>query len=466
MSALLSTAASFAATLMLGRSMVEQVFGNYSFLKKLLAFFRSELTFVVVEYTEVGERNKIYDSVEPYLRAKLGTKTKRVRVSKTNRQKTTSFTLDNYQEVTDTFENFSIKWRYICIEPKDHHFEEKRYYELRFHKKHRDRMSSYLDYVVAQAKEIKDAEKVLRIYSRRTAGTYKYWESTILEHPCTFETLAMDPSEKKKILEDLDMFVQRKEFYKHVGKAWKRGYLLYGPPGTGKSSLIAAMANYLNYNIYDLELTSISNNADLRQSLLSTTNRSILIIEDIDCTLDIQNREKEEEDSDDEVIVLTKGKNQLKQQSVTLSGLLNFIDGLWSSCGDERIIVFTTNYKDKLDPALLRPGRMDMHIHMSYCTVSGFKILAYRYLGIHDHPLYKKIEGMIQATEVTPAQVAGQLQVSNDADVALAELVKFIKEKEEEDEKKKKAKKKKEAEAKKLKRKRLLNLFQRIKEIT
>ena len=60
----------------------------------------------------------------------------------------------------------------------------------------------------------------------------------------------------------------------------------------------------------------------------------------------------------------------------TLSGLLNIIDGLWSSCGDERIIVFTTNHKDPLDPALLRPGRMDMHLHMSYCTMDGFKLLA------------------------------------------------------------------------------------------
>ena len=69
----------------------------------------------------------------------------------------------------------------------------------------------------------------------------------------------------------------------------------------------------------------------------------------------------------------------------TLSGLLNVIDGLWSSSGDERIIVFTTNHKDrldKLDPALLRPGRMDMHVHMSYITMDGFKQLVSNYLGI------------------------------------------------------------------------------------
>jgi chaperone BCS1 len=60
---------------------------------------------------------------------------------------------------------------------------------------------------------------------------------------------------------------------------------------------------------------------------------------------------------------------------VTLSGLLNFVDGLWSTSGEERIIVFTTNYRERLDPALLRPGRMDMHIHMGYCTAESFRIL-------------------------------------------------------------------------------------------
>ncbi|KAI4295499.1 hypothetical protein L6164_035541 [Bauhinia variegata] len=59
-------------------------------------------------------------------------------------------------------------------------------------------------------------------------------------------------------------------------------------------------------------------------------------------------------------------------KEVTLSGLLNFIDGLWSSCGDESIIAFTTNHRDRLDTALPRPGRMDVHIHMSYCTPCGF----------------------------------------------------------------------------------------------
>lgn len=91
------------------------------------------------------------------------------------------------------------------------------------------------------------------------------WTPVNLDHPATFETLAMDSEQKDMIAKDLDRFVQRKDYYRRVGKAWKRGYLLYGPPGTGKSSLIAAVANYLNFDVYDLELTEVKKNTDLRR---------------------------------------------------------------------------------------------------------------------------------------------------------------------------------------------------------
>jgi len=103
----------------------------------------------------------------------------------------------------------------------------------------------------------------------------------------------MDLELKKKIMDDLDRFVRRREYYRRVGKAWKRGYLLYGPPGTGKSSLVAAMANYLNFDIYDLELSGLLSNADLRRLLVETKNQSILVVEDIDCTIQLQDRKSE-----------------------------------------------------------------------------------------------------------------------------------------------------------------------------
>lgn len=68
-----------------------------------------------------------------------------------------------------------------------------------------------------------------------------------------------------------------------MGKAWKCGYL-FGLPGTGKSSLIVAMVNYLKFDVFDLELTNVHGSMGFKMTLF-VTNRFILVIEDIACSL-------------------------------------------------------------------------------------------------------------------------------------------------------------------------------------
>lgn len=172
---------------------------------------------------------------------------------------------------------------------------EVRSFELSFHKKQRDFvLNSYLPHIVKQSKSMKQEKKTLKIFTVDYQNMYcnlaEAWIPTNLDHPATFETLALDSEIKSFILQDLERFIKRKEYYRKVGKAWKRGYLLYGPPGTGKSSLIAAMANHLNFDIYDLELTELRNNSELRRLLVAMANRSILVVEDIDCTIEFQDR--------------------------------------------------------------------------------------------------------------------------------------------------------------------------------
>jgi chaperone BCS1 len=406
----------------------------YSAFSHLFTPRSSNLTLIVDERYGMAQ-NELYEAAEIYLRTKISPLNDRLRVRKTPRQKNIRVTIDKGEEIKDSFDGITINWCFVCSGGQDEKKPEKYQFELTVHKKHRVKViESYLPYVLDRAKAIKEEDKVVKLYSRdRSYDPYdddsnSDWSSINLEHPATFETIAMDLELKRTITEDLDRFLRGREFYKKVGKAWKRGYLLYGPPGTGKSSLIAAMANHLKFDIYDVELTSIYDNSELRRILLSTTNRSILVIEDIDCSVEMQNREMKNRECEEE-------DDQPSNTKLTLSGLLNFIDGLWSSCGDERIIVFTTNHKDKIDPALLRPGRMDVHIHMSYCTPSGFRILASNYLGMHEsnpHRLCGEIEELIESTKVTPAEIAGELMKSEDAGVALEGLVDFLKRKKEE----------------------------------
>ncbi|KAF3336532.1 AAA family ATPase L572 [Carex littledalei] len=107
-----------------------------------------------------------------------------------------------------------------------------------------------------------------------------------------------------------------------------------------------------------MELTTVKSNSELRKLFIETTGKPIIVIEDIDCKLDLTGKrncnksEEEENDDSDKRKRKSRFDDEEKKEKVTLSGLLNFIDGLWSACGEERILIFTTNHIEKLDPAL------------------------------------------------------------------------------------------------------------------
>ncbi|XP_065861573.1 AAA-ATPase At3g50940-like [Euphorbia lathyris] len=418
----LSAAASVAATVMLFRSITQDMLPSEFYnmnIRKMFSRFSSQLTMVIHEFDGLVQ-NQIYEAAEIYLSCRLSPSTctdQRFRVSKPQTERNFTLKMESNEEIIDIFNNVKFKWVFICRETEsmsDNYIvrSEVRSFEVSYPKKYKVMaLEFYLPYILKEAKSILQQKKTLKIFTSDISGNM--WRPMNLDHPATFNTIAIDTDLKDRIMKDLDSFLKRKDYYRKVGKAWKRGYLLYGPPGTGKSSLIAAIANYLHFDVYDLELTQVKCNSDLRRVLLATANRSILVVEDIDCTIELQDR-------------LAGNRENSTSDQVTLSGFLNFIDGLWPSCGDERIIIFTTNHKEKLDPALLRPGRMDFHIHMSYCTPSGFQVLASNYLGIKDHILFQEIKDLICMTQVTPADVAEQLMRSDELDTVLNDLIQFL----------------------------------------
>uniref|UniRef100_A0ACD5UMT7 Uncharacterized protein n=1 Tax=Avena sativa TaxID=4498 RepID=A0ACD5UMT7_AVESA len=296
-------------------------------------------------------------------------------------------------------------------------------------------MERYVPFVMAAAEETRLRERSLQI----CLNEGRSWSRLKHHHPATFDTLAMDPTLKQSIIADLDLFANRRDHYRRIGKAWKRGYLLYGPPGTGKSSLVAAMANHLRYDIYDLDLNHVQSTM-LQWLLVTMSDKSILVIEDIDCCCDAMSRAVDGKESKTPTQIGDKDGGvsseildipppRARNTEITLSGLLNFIDGLWSTSGEERIIVLTTNYKERLDPALLRPGRMDMHIYMGYCCWEAFKTLARNYFLVDDHPLFPEIQELLAAVQVTPAEVSEMLLRTGDHDIAFRGLMEFLKEK-------------------------------------
>uniref|UniRef100_A0A8R7QU56 AAA+ ATPase domain-containing protein n=2 Tax=Triticum urartu TaxID=4572 RepID=A0A8R7QU56_TRIUA len=325
-----------------------------------------------------------------------------------------SLALDDHEDVVDHFRGANMRWSKIKVVPRattivtngPGRTGERRMYRLTFHRRHRRLVEdAYLPHVLAEGRDAIARARQRSLHTNKPKddweGDYDAWSSVKFEHPSTFSTLAMDPTRKQEILDDLQMFRDSRDYYASIGKTWKRGYLLFGPPGTGKSTMIAAMANFLDYDVYDLELTSVKSNTELKRLFIRTKGKSIIVIEDIDCSIDLTGKRSNKKKTDD-------GEKD-KESKVTLSGVLNFIDGLWSACGGERIIVFTTNHKENLDPALIRRGRMDMHIEMSYCCFESFKVLAKNYLGVEEHYMFSEIRQLLGEVNISPADVAENL---------------------------------------------------------
>ncbi|XVF62105.1 hypothetical protein PTKIN_Ptkin08bG0190700 [Pterospermum kingtungense] len=349
----------------------------------------TEFTFIVEDRWQ-ATGNHIFKAAEVYLSTIIGPSSDSLLIGSNDPTAPPQRSIPVGCTIMDDFERMSLKWTFSSTQAK-------RFFSLTCKKRDRERVEQrYFHFITKTAQAILNNRESLSIYSYDQECSM--WESAVFKHPAKFETLAMESEFKQSIMDDLDWFKGGKKVFENVGRAWRRGYLLHGPPGTGKSSLVAAIANYMRYDIYDLQLHTVRNDSDLRRALASITNRSILLIEDID---------------------------ELHPK-VTLSGLLNFIDGLWSSCGTERIIIFTTKRREKLDPALIRPGRVDVHICMGYCTPAGFRKLANTYLGIEDDELFDAIDGLIESVEVTAAEVAQQLMISHEPKDALRCLVKFL----------------------------------------
>ena len=398
-----------------------------AYTQKFMSYFYPYVQITFPEFSgERLKRSEAYTCIQTYLSANSSQRAKRLKAEVVkDSQNPLVLSMDDNQEITDEFNGVKVWWFSNHTPPITQSFsfypasDEKRCLTLTFHRRHRDLITgSYIRHVLEEGKAITTRNRQLKLYTNNPSNDWYGWKRTkwshiVFEHPARFETIAMDPKLKEEIINDLVKFRTGKEYYAQIGKAWKRGYLLYGPPGTGKSTMIAAMANFMNYDVYDLELTAVKENTELRKLLIETTGKSIIVIEDIDCSLDLtgQRKKKKEKDEDKEPKdpIKKAQEEENKGSKVTLSGLLNFIDGIWSACGGERIIIFTTNFVDKLDPALIRRGRMDKHIELSYCCYEAFKVLAKNYLDVESHHLFARIRNLLEETNMTPADVAENL---------------------------------------------------------
>ena len=167
------------------------------------------------------------------------------------------------------------------------------------------------------------------------------------------DSVILDKGIKEHVVADVNEFLRSDTWYYDRGIPYRRGYLLYGPPGSGKSSFVQALAGKLDYSIAILNLSERGLTDDRLNHLLTIVpKRCLVLLEDADAVF--TNR-RTQTDADG-----YRGAN------VTFSGLLNALDGVASA--EERILFLTTNYPERLDPALKRPGRIDMSVRLGEAT--------------------------------------------------------------------------------------------------
>ena len=150
---------------------------------------------------------------------------------------------------------------------------------------------------------------------------------------------------KGKILSDIETWKKSKSDYERRGIPYKRGHCYHGPPGTGKTTIVKAIAKEYEFNVYSINLIKIEDD-NLIYLLSEIKPGSILLFEDIDSIFD--------------------GRKRLSDKGVTFSGFLNALDGIVELNGV--LVIITTNHIEKMDPALLRSGRMDLKVEVGYST--------------------------------------------------------------------------------------------------
>jgi DNA replication protein DnaC len=215
------------------------------------------------------------------------------------------------------------------------------------------------------------------------------WDESVFESTRTFKNLFFEG--KSDVLEKVNFFLENKEWYYNIGIPYSLGIGLHGPPGTGKTSLIKALANYTKRHIVTISLKLIKTKKHLDavffENRYNTDNKKksigfdskIIVFEDIDCIGDIvMDRSKKKESKlatssvhtlnveGVDITTIPKITVPMEDPPLTLDDILNLWDGIRETPG--RIMVISSNHYADLDPALKRPGRIDITMELSFAT--------------------------------------------------------------------------------------------------
>lgn len=252
------------------------------------------------------------------------------------------------------------------------------------------------------------------------------WSSERLYQDRSFDTIFVDESIKEEIKDFLTTFISKKDWYLKHGISYQTGILLYGEPGSGKTSIMRAIATYLNK---ELAVLSASSLRYIDQAMNTLPNNAIIIIEDIDSSSSVSPRKGgfkngmaksldrfggSDQDSSEGTVgpetddASDLGGITLSWNKESIAEVLNAIDGLSSVEG--RILICSTNHIENIDPAVIRPGRIDLSLYIGYTTKESF-ISFIKSFYPEEIDLIEKLQNNISTMKITPVVIA---QLQND----------------------------------------------------
>ena len=214
------------------------------------------------------------------------------------------------------------------------------------------------------------------------------WESQTTWSNRCFETVILARGLKTALQSDIESFTNSstREWYEKHQIPYRRGYLLHGPPGTGKTSTVCAIATKLKKDVHRLSLVSPSLDDDsLTSAVYSVDDGGIIVMEDLDS-------------------LFGHFRTKTEDFRVTFSGLLNAIDGIQDATRGV-IFVFTTNHTEGIDPALRRPGRVDLEFCFTYCSREQAIDMFLRFYEGEEENAQKFASNVMIRGKITPAQL-------------------------------------------------------------
>jgi chaperone BCS1 len=203
-------------------------------------------------------------------------------------------------------------------------------------------------------------DKMLRVLSNEGP----FWEEDCILKFKSLDSIFMRKEDISRICSDIDRFLSpaTRKIYDYFGVTYKRTYLLSGLPGSGKSSLIRGLACKYGYNMCMLNYTE-TKDSHIQSLLKRLPEKSFFVLEDFDS------------------IIEERKKHDDATNKISFSGILKMLDGEYCSVGS--IIFITTNYKDRFDPAMFRPGRIDFVMDFDVASMEQITDMFVHYMSLN-----------------------------------------------------------------------------------